>query len=125
MAGINKVIIVGRLGKDPELKDAGSSKVCSFSVATSREWTKDGEKKSKTEWHEIRVWGKLAEICGKHLKKGSQAYVEGELETQTWEKDGNKHSRTIINAQTVQFLGSKSQGSDEEPSFNTSDEIPF
>jgi single-strand DNA-binding protein len=146
MSGVNKVIIVGRLGADPEVKtiSAGST-VTRLNVATSEAWTgKDGQKQERTEWHRITVWGKLAEICGKHLSKGRQVYVEGRLQTRSWEDaQGQKKYATEIVANTVQFLGSSGQersnssstsssGSNDfqdfgpEPSFDQSnDEIPF
>lgn len=144
MAGINKVILVGRLGADPEVKAIGSgSTVARLNLATSETWVKDGQKQERTEWHRITVWGKLAEICGKHLSKGRQVYVEGKLQTRQWEdQQGQKRYSTEVVASTVQFLGSaagerstssSSGGADDfgsqdfgpEPSFDTSDEIPF
>lgn len=144
MSGVNKVIIVGRLGADPEVKtiSAGST-VARLNVATSEAWTgKDGQKQERTEWHRITVWGKLAEICGKHLSKGRQVYVEGRLQTRQWEDpQGQKRYATEIVANTVQFLGSNGErstaatsgtGSQDfqdfgpEPTFDQSnDEIPF
>jgi len=105
---VNKVIIVGRLGQDPELKYTPSGAgVCNFSMATTESWSdKSGQKQERTEWHRIVVWGKLAELCNKYLSKGRQAYVEGRLQTRSWEgKDGQKRYTTEINATTVQFLG--------------------
>lgn len=144
MSGINKVILVGRLGADPEVKAIGSgSTVASLRIATSETWVKDGHKQERTEWHRVTVWGKLAEICGKHLSKGRQVYVEGKLQTRQWEdQQGQKRYSTEIVANTVQFLGaaggersanSSSPGNDDfgfqdfgpEPSFNSNDEIPF
>ncbi len=145
MSGVNKVIIVGRLGADPEVKtiSAGST-VTRLNVATSEAWTgKDGQKQERTEWHRVTVWGKLAEICGKHLSKGRQVYVEGRLQTRSWEDaQGQKKYATEIVANTVQFLGSNGQEKSSaatssnnsqdyqdfgpEPSFDQSnDEIPF
>ena len=105
---VNKVIIVGRLGQDPELKYTPSGAgVCNFSVATTESWAdKSGQKQERTEWHRIVVWGKLAELCNQYLSKGRQAYIEGRLQTRSWEgKDGQKRYTTEINAATVQFLG--------------------
>lgn len=107
--GVNKVILVGRLGADPEMKfTATGTGVCRLSVATSESWTdKDGQKKDRTEWHRVIAWAKLAQICGEYLKKGRQVYVEGRLQTRSWEdKTGNKRYSTEIVANTVQFLGS-------------------
>ena len=106
---VNKVIVLGRLGKDPELSYSGAGMaVCNFSVATSEDW-KDkatGDKKEKTEWHRIVVWGKLAELCNQYLSKGRQAYLEGKLQTRSWDnKEGVKQYTTEIVASTVQFIG--------------------
>jgi len=142
MSGINKVILVGRLGADPELKAVGpGSQVARLSVATSENWTdKEGQRQERTEWHRIVVWGKLAELCGKYLAKGRQVYVEGRLQTRSWEDpQGNKKYSTEVVAQTVQFLGgrelsdasSSSSGAyaggaeQDQPVFNPDDEIPF
>lgn len=111
MAGINKVIIIGRLGADPEVKSVGQgSTVATLNIATSEAWTgKDGQKQERTEWHRVVAWGKLAEICGKHLAKGRQVYIEGRLQTRQWEdQQGQKKYTTEIVAQNVQFLGSAS-----------------
>jgi len=111
MAGVNKVIVVGNLGNDPELRHTPQgSAVATFSVATSESWMgKDGQKQERTEWHRIVVWAKLAELCAKYLSKGRQAYIEGRLQTRTWDdKDGNKRYTTEIVASTIQFLGSAS-----------------
>jgi len=144
MSGVNKVIIIGRLGADPELKTVtGGQSVARLSIATSENWTdKQGQKQERTEWHRVVVWGKLAELCGKYLTKGRQAYIEGRLQTRSWEdQQGQKRYATEIVANTVQFLGStqgmnseRSSSNDSafptqdfgpEPSFDTSDEIPF
>lgn len=106
---VNKVIVLGRLGQDPELKYTPSgSSVCNFSLATSESWNdkNSGQRQERTEWHRIVVWGKLAELCNQYLSKGRQAYVEGRLQTRSWEdKDGNKRYTTEILANTVQFIG--------------------
>ena len=105
---VNKVILLGRLGQDPELKyTPGGAPVCNFSMATTESWTdKSGQKQEKTEWHRIVVWGKLAELCNQYLAKGRQAFVEGRLQTRSWDdKDGNKRYTTEILANTVQFIG--------------------
>ncbi|MEQ1723710.1 MAG: single-stranded DNA-binding protein [Pseudobdellovibrio sp.] len=151
MSGVNKVIIIGRLGQDPEMKAIGQgTTVTRLNVATSEAWTgKDGQKQERTEWHRIVVWGKLAEICGKYLAKGRQVYVEGRLQTNSYEKNGVKMYSTEIVANTVQFLGSvgaessasagsstttnQSQGGGDfnfadfgpEPTFNQNEDIPF
>jgi len=146
MSGVNKVILVGRLGADPELKSVGNSQsVARLNIATSESWTgKDGQKQDRTEWHRVVVWGRQAENCAKHLSKGRQVYVEGRLQTRSWEDttSGQKKYSTEIVASTVQFLGGgattertgQSQSSSNEqfndfgpePSFDqSSDEIPF
>lgn len=108
---VNKVILIGRLGDDPEVRyTAGGSAVANFSIATSEKWTdKDsGEKKERTEWHKIAAWGKLGEICGEYLKKGKQVYIEGHLQTRSWDdKDGNKKYMTEVVASTMVMLGDK------------------
>lgn len=105
---VNKVIIIGRLGQDPELKYTPSgAAVCNFSVATTEQWAdKNGQKQERTEWHRIVVWGKLGELCNQYLAKGRQAFIEGSLQTRSWDgKDGTKRYTTEINARNIQFLG--------------------
>lgn len=115
MAGINKAILVGRLGSDPEVRYTPSGvAVANFNIATSEEWKdKDsGEKKERTEWHRIVAWSKLGEICGEYLSKGRQVYIEGRIQTRSWEdRDGNKRYTTEIVATDVQFLGGRDAGS--------------
>lgn len=142
MSGINKVILIGRLGADPEVKTVtGGNNVARLSLATSENWTdREGQRQERTEWHRIVVWGKLAELCGKYLTKGRQVYVEGRLQTRSWEdQQGQKKYTTEIVANTVQFLGSQNmqaqQGAGDndfgaqnfgpEPAFDNADEIPF
>ena len=109
MAGINKVILIGRLGSDPEVRYTPSGvAVANFNIATSEEWKdKDsGEKKERTEWHRIVVWRRLGEICGEYLSKGRQVYVEGRLRTREWEdQGGNKRTTTEIMANQMVMLG--------------------
>jgi len=109
MSGVNKVIIIGRLGQDPELKSTpmGAS-VCNFTMATSESWKdSDGNKKENTQWHRIVTWGKTAELANQYLSKGRMAYIEGRLQTRSWEdSDGVKRFTTEINAINVVFLGS-------------------
>lgn len=115
MAGINKAIIVGRLGRDPEVRYTPSGvAVANFSVATSEEWKdKDsGEKKERTEWHRIVAFGKLGEICGEYLSKGKQVYIEGRIQTRDWEdQNGVKRYTTEIVASQMQMLGTKDDAS--------------
>jgi len=111
MAGVNRVHIIGNLGKDPDityLQDGTA--VAKFSVATSEEWKdkNSGEKKEKTEWHRIVIFGKLAEICGEYLNKGDQVYVEGRLQTRSWEQDGITRYSTEIKADQMRMLGGRS-----------------
>lgn len=111
MSGVNKAFIIGRLGRDPELRyTPDGTAIANFTVATSEEW-KDkttGEKKQRTEWHRIVAYRKLGEICGEYLAKGRQVYVEGRIQTREWEdKEGVKRHTTEIIATDVQFLGTK------------------
>lgn len=107
---VNKVILVGRLGKDPEVKyTQGGTAVARFSLATDEVWKdQSGEKQQKTEWHNIVAWTKLAEICGQYLAKGRLVYIEGRLQTRNWEdKDGNKRTTTEIRADNMVMLGGR------------------
>lgn len=107
---VNKVIILGRLGQDPELKYTPTgAAVCTFSVATSESWMdKAGQKQEKTEWHRVVVWGKSGENCGQYLKKGRQVYLEGRLQTRSWDdQSGQKRYTTEITANTVEFIGDR------------------
>ena len=118
MASVNKVIIVGNLGKDPETRYAPSGDaVTNIVVATTETW-KDkasGEKREATEWHRVVFFGKLAEIAGQYLKKGSQVYLEGKLKTRKWQdKDGQDRYTTEINADEMKMLGSKGDGQQQE-----------
>ena len=124
MAGVNKVILVGNLGRDPEIRYTQSGQaVCNFTLATTESYTPKGSDKreDKTEWHRIVAWGRLAEICGEYLAKGKQIYVEGRLQTRDWEdRDGNKRYTTEIVAANMQMLGrapggEKSGGYDDRP----------
>ena len=150
MAGVNKVIIIGRLGSDPEVKTISSGQnVAKLSIATSDNWTdQSGQKQERTEWHRIVAWGRLADLCGKYLSKGRQVYLEGRLQTRSWEdQQGQKKYTTEIVANTIQFLGAAGEQRDNansytpttsnnagasntqdfgpEPSFDANDEIPF
>lgn len=118
---VNKVIILGRLGKDPELRyTTNGTPVCRFSVATSENYTnKDGEKVQNTEWHRIVIWNKLAEHANNYLVKGSEVYLEGKLKTTSYEKEGQKHWATDIHCNTVQFIGSKPSNSGDNSDQNS------
>jgi single-strand DNA-binding protein len=112
---VNKVILVGNLGKDPEVRyTAGGQAVANLRIATSRSWTdkQSGQKKEETEWHDVEVWGKQAEQCGEYLAKGRQVYVEGRLKTDAWDdkQTGQKRSRVKVVAETVRFLSSGGRG---------------
>lgn len=146
MKGVNLVLLLGRLGNDPETTTlAGGATVSKFSVATSEVWVgKDGQKQEKTEWHRVVVWGKLAEVCSKYLSKGSVVHVKGKVSYRKWEdQQGQTKYSTEIVANELQFLSNKkgnggggsnqyeeSQGEQAsdfgpEPKFDDSDEIPF
>ncbi|MEZ4667496.1 MAG: single-stranded DNA-binding protein [Anaerolineae bacterium] len=108
--GLNKVMIIGHLGRDPEMRYTPSGRpVTSFSVATSRTWTStDGERREETEWFNVVAWGNLAEICKTHLSKSQQVYVEGRLQTRGWEDEsGKKHFRTELVANEMILLGDR------------------
>ncbi len=109
MAGVNKVILIGNLGRDPELRYTQNGQaVANFTLATTENWNDrgSGERVERTEWHRIVVWGRSGENCAKYLAKGRTVYVEGRLQTREWEdREGQKRRTTEINAQTVQFLG--------------------
>ena len=135
MAGVNKVILVGNLGKDPEVKylDNGVA-VANFSLATTENYkNKEGEKVSQTEWHNIVLWRGLAEVAEKYLKKGASVYIEGKIKTRKWEdKDGNTRYNTEILADNMTMLGSKSTSesaspttSEQQPAADTADDLPF
>jgi single-strand DNA-binding protein len=110
---VNKVILVGSVGKDPEVRMVGEAKVATFSVATNEKYkdSKSGEWKENTEWHNIVCWRNTAELAEKYIKKGTQLYIEGKLRTRSWDKDGEKRYVTEIVADSIQFLGKK-EGSD-------------
>jgi len=115
---VNRVILVGKLGQDPETKCmANGDCICSFSLATSETWKdkQTGEKKERTEWHRISAWRQLGEFCGKYLTKGKQVYLEGKLQTRSWDKDGQKHYTTEILASEVKFVGGATQQERQEP----------
>lgn len=140
MGSVNKVLLVGNLGRDAEVRyTPGGAPVASFSIATTENWTsKDGEKHEQTEWHRIVLWGKQAETLQPYLTKGKQIFVEGRLQTRQWEKDGQKHYTTEIKADRIVLLGG-GRGSErgergemgayqdpmKEPAPVTDDDIPF
>ena len=123
-SGINKVIIVGNLGQDPEIKyTAGGAAVTTLSIATSDSWKdKDsGMDQERTEWHRVVLWRRLAEIAGEYLKKGSKVYIEGQLQTRKWEQEGQTRYTTEIIARDMQFLDSR--GSSNSSSTQKSSEM--
>ncbi len=141
---VNKVILVGNLGRDPELRSTPSGQqVASFSLATNRRWKdRDGNRQEQTEWHDIVCWGRQAEVAGQYLTKGKQIYVEGRLQTRSWEdrQSGEKKYRTEVICENFQMLGSRggfdggggrqsgsSQGPSQEPppAAPDDDDIPF
>lgn len=128
---VNKCILLGRLGRDPEVRyTTTGSALCTFSIATSEKWTKDGQKHEQTEWHNCVAFGKVAELVSKYVFKGSQVYIEGSLRTT---KKDDKYF-TNINVQSIQFLDSKKDSDNDMPKNNyqapindgfTADDIPF
>jgi single-strand DNA-binding protein len=143
-SGINKVILVGNLGQDPEVKyTAGGAAVTTLSLATSESWKdKDtGSDQEKTEWHRVVLWRRLAEIAGEYLKKGSKVYIEGQLQTRKWEQDGQTRYTTEVVGRDMQFLDSRGGSSSDSSSYEdtsqdtgsqnlpdsgiTDDDIPF
>jgi single-strand DNA-binding protein len=112
---VNKVILIGNLGKDPEVRyTTGGQAVASLRIATSRTWMdkQSGQKREETDWHDVEVWGKQAEQCGEYLSKGRQVYVEGRLKTDTWDdkQSGQKRSKVKVVAESVRFLGGGGAG---------------
>lgn len=106
--GVNKVILLGHVGKDPVSASLPSGLfVCEFSLATTESWKdkQTGEKQEATEWHNVKLFGKVAEIANQYVKKGGLVYIEGKIKTRTWEKDGTKHYKTEIHADQLQLLG--------------------
>ncbi|OGO35147.1 MAG: single-stranded DNA-binding protein [Chloroflexi bacterium RBG_16_54_18] len=126
--GLNKVMLIGRLGRDPEMRYTPSGRpVTTFSMATSRTWnTSEGERRTETEWFNIVAWGSLAEICKQFLNKGQQVYVEGRLQTRHWEDaEGNKHSVTEIVANEMIILGDRREMNNAAGELGTDDEDEF
>jgi len=118
MSSLNKVMLIGNLGKDPEIRyTQNGTAVANFTMATTDRWTDGtGERQEKTEWHRVVVWAKQAEIVGEYLKKGRQVYVEGSLQTREWtDREGQKRYTTEVKAQRVQMLGSRGEGRPSEP----------
>ena len=126
--GLNKVLIIGRVGRDPEMRYTPSGRpVTTFSVGTSRSWnTSDGEKRTETEWFNVVAWSNLAEICKQHISKDRLVYIEGRLQTRHLEdQEGNKHSATEIVANEMILLEDRREGNTSEYEDNGSDEVLF
>jgi len=126
--GLNKMMIIGHLGRDPEMRYTPSGRpVTTFSVATTRSWhSSDGERHEETEWFNVVAWGNLAEICNQHLRKGQQIYVEGRLQTRRWEdSEGNKHFTTELVAQEMIMLGERKDAGPSEYMAGSEDEEPY
>jgi len=117
---VNKIILIGYVGKDPELKNTpGGQAVAAIRLATSRSWNdrQSGQRKEETEWHDIEAWGKAAEACGEYVKKGTRLYVEGRIRTDHWEdkQSGQSRSRVKVVAETLRFLGKSSGKAETQP----------
>ena len=127
--GLNKVMIIGRLGRDPEMRYTPSGRpVTNFSVATSRTWnTSDGERRQETEWFNVVAWGSLAEICNQYLVKGQQVYIEGRLQSRNWEdNEGKRHTSIEIIANEMIMLGERRSIDGDDPEDQPiEDEFPF
>jgi single-strand DNA-binding protein len=108
MGSVNKVILLGNLGQDPEVKmTQGGQQVCTLNIATSDSWVKDGKREERTEWHRVVLWGRLADLAGKYLKKGRRVFLEGRLQTRSWEdQSGQKRYTTEIVATQMVFVDS-------------------
>jgi single-strand DNA-binding protein len=122
---VNKAILIGNLGADPEVKYSQSgTAIANFNLATTESWTKDGKKEEKTEWHRVVAFGRLGEICGEYLMKGSKCYIEGKIQTRQWDdKDGNKRYTTEIVAREMKILTHK--GGNEAGSSDVGNDVPF
>jgi len=114
---VNKVILVGNVGRDPEVRYTNQLAVCTLAIATSETFkNKNGERETRTEWHNVVLWRSLAEVAEKYVRKGSQLYIEGRLRTRSWEdKDGIKRYTTEVYADTMQLLGKREGGSEQRP----------
>ena len=125
---MNTAFLIGRLGKEPDVRYTPDGKmITSFNLATDEQWKdKNGEKVKKTEWHNITAFGKLAEICGNYLKKGSKVFCSGRIETQSWEKDSQKHYKTVIILSAMEMLDSKQVAATPEDLHQAPlDDVPF
>jgi len=123
--GLNKVMVIGHLGRDPEMRYTPSGRpVTTFTVAVSRSWnTADGERRSETEWFNIVAWGNLAEICKQYLHKGQQVYIEGRLQTRRWEdKEGQKHTNVEVVANEMMMLGDRRDNNKDSREYDQENE---
>jgi len=135
MGSLNKVMLIGNLGKDPDYRQVGGRPLAKFSIATNRTWKDQGsgEQKKETTWHNIVAWGGLADTCGKYLSKGKQVYIEGRLQSRKWkDKDGNDRTTTEVVASSMVMLGRKDEGDvggmgalPEDTSSPPDEEVPF
>lgn len=105
--GLNKALLIGNVGRAPEMKDVGETKMVKFSLATSDHRFKDEDGKPRTEWHNIVAWGKTAEFVEKYIDKGREIYVEGQIRTRSWEQDGERKYMTEVHADQIQFVGKR------------------
>jgi len=126
MSSVNKVILVGRLGKAPEIREVNDTKVVNFSIATSKSWKdKSGEKKEDTQWHRIVAWGRTAEVAAEYLDKGSLVYIEGELQTRKYtDKEDIERYTTEIRVGLLRMLGGKSNGGDSKNASTLTAPVP-
>lgn len=123
---INKAILIGNLGADPEVRYTQSgAAVANFNVATTESWVKDDKKEEKTEWHRVVAFGRLGEICGEYLSKGSKVYIEGRIQTRQWDdRDGNKRYTTEIVAREMKMLSPRGAGADQGGSYHEEPPMP-
>jgi single-strand DNA-binding protein len=126
MSGVNRVIILGRLGSDPEQRQAGETTICSLSLATSEKYkNKSGELVEETEWHRVSFFGNMAEVILKYSKKGDQLYIEGKLKTRSWEDNGVKKYMTEIIGSSFTFVGGKQEATPQANDVPEEDSLPF
>lgn len=126
MASLNKVMLIGNLGRDPEIRAAGSGKVANFSIAVTERYTSNGERQERTEWVNIVLWNRLAEIAEQYLRKGSPVYIEGRLQTRSWDdQNGQKRYTTEVVGNTMQMLGGRTESSNAYNGYSANNnEIP-
>lgn len=127
MSSVNKVILLGRVGQNPEIKDVQGKPLATFSLATSERWSdKTGQVRENTEWHNIEAWHTLADLISNYVKKGDQIYIEGKIKTDSWEQDGIKRYKTKITAIALTFISSNSKVQKEQNTTESAeDNLPF